>query len=81
MARGTCNRFAPLSTGELKSSISCQDGPGPRCESALQAGPSPSSIHQKNFNFKGRLPKCGFLACGRQKNVYESDDLKCKEHK
>ena len=26
-------------------------------------------------------PKCGFLACGRQKNVYESDDLIWKKKK
>lgn len=27
------------------------------------------------------LPKFGFLACGRQKDAYESDDLKCREQR
>ena len=30
---------------------------------------------------KHKGPEGGFLACGRQKNVSESDDLKFKEHK
>lgn len=48
-ARGAWDRFAPPSSAELKSSISCRVTQGQRWESPFQTGPSLYSIHQKVF--------------------------------